>query len=102
MTSVRFFHKQLPVYGDAPVIEFDDGPHKVWSFVMRTPTGDHAAPMREKVGEVTLQERFDHYIWHEYNLLGAGPRIAFAHHFEPADDFMIDYWMSGHKKRTLQ
>jgi hypothetical protein len=55
-------------------------------------------PMREKVGVVTLQERFDHYLWHECRT----PSIAFAHHFEPASSSEIKRWLQGHASQKRE
>jgi hypothetical protein len=99
--EIQFFHRKLPVLGDAPVIEFDDGAYKVWELWSNPPNEWVRQPMREKVGAVTLQERFDYFVWKEAALVGSGRSILYAHHFRPADKDMINYWLSGHKKRAV-
>lgn len=99
MQMVHFFHRQLPVIEDAPIRQFDDGPHKVWQLVIADPTGGsnyRLIPMREKIGVVTLRERFDYWLWHENK---EGSLTAYASHFEPASENLIRYWLSAHHKR---
>ena len=90
---IKFFHKQLPVRGDAPIVSFDNGEYRFWE--VRDSRGRHITVMREMVGVVSLQERLDYFLRVESGG-GQGYGIIFADHFVPASRQAIEKWEKGH------
>lgn len=90
---IRFFHKQLPVRGDASVVRFDNGDYKFWE--VRDRRGRFINVMREMVGVVSLQERLDYYLRVESGG-GQGYAMIFADHIVPATTSAIKAWEHGH------
>ena len=96
---VTFFHRRLPVIGDAPIVHFEEADYKFWE--VRAANGKTVQICREMVGSVSLQERIDYLVWHEaHSAFG----MIFADHIVPAAQETIDLWKQTHHKqmRTLR
>ena len=96
--SVYFFHRELPVVGDAPVIPFKEGDYKFWSVVTRK--GERCLTFREMIGVVSLQERLDHFLRCESSQAQpAGYKMIFADHVRPARSKEVEAWAKVHPKQ---
>ena len=95
---VRFFHKRLPVRGDAMPIRFKDSQYRFWE--VRTRDGEGILIFREMIGTVSIQERFDYWLKHECNAMPvAGLAMCYADHIAPAGVDAIKRWAEGHAKQ---
>lgn len=92
---VKFFHRTLPVCGDAKIISFEDGDYRFWE--VRSAKGERCLVFREMVGTVTIQERIDYYVRHESQFGGLG--MIFADHIVPASMEAIRAWAQSHRKQ---
>ena len=104
MQTVRYMVHTLPVTRDAIPVSFTDGDYKLWKVICenpgmpsRFPQGMHVI-MREKIGEVSLQQRLDDFERTEQHAPHAFPML-FAHHVEPATEHDLELWAGGHFKQ---
>lgn len=98
MAYVRFFHRKLPIKGDAPVVHFEDGDYKFWEVV--TSNGERCLVFREMLGVVSLQERLDTWLREESGKMPtAGLKMIWADHIVPASVEAIGKWADGHPKQ---
>ncbi len=95
---IQFFHKQLPVRGDASVVRFDNGDYKFWE--VRDRHGRFINVMREMVGVVSLQERLDYFLRAESGG-GQGYTTIFADHIVPAGEEIVKRWEQSHFEQMV-
>lgn len=96
--TVRFFHKLLPIRGDAKMVKFDDGDYRFWE--VRSAEGETLLTFREMVGVVTIQERIDYWLRKEANVMpAAGIAMIWADHIVPASMERVQVWADEHWKQ---
>lgn len=98
MNSIQFFHRDLPIVGNAPVIHFDEGNYKFWEIV--NAKEERCLVFREMLGVVTLQERLDTFLKEEASALPqAAYKMIWAHHVRPARIEAFEGWALSHPKQ---
>ena len=92
--ELQFFHRRIPVLGEAEPVTLDDGEYKFWYF----DCCDRGFTMRTKFVNGAwrpLQERFDEWLWHDAKTMDARP-IFRLRQVIPATRALTGDWMRTH------
>ena len=99
MTSVKFFHRDLPITAEPESVMLEDGKYKFWEVVCPLPNRVAAITMRTKFENGAwrpLQERVDEFVRKD-SANGVGYDMIWAKYVRPASKKRIEEWMQAHK-----
>jgi hypothetical protein len=91
--KVKWFHRTLPVIGEARSVSMPDGDSKFWFVACPHDGQKHGITMRT-IGTGTIQERLEHFLTHDAWVLGYD--MIWADHVRPATEKEISDWIKVH------